>query len=257
MGYVVTFSGYRPAPRFDSLPWTQAVVSEGAGATGPWVDIATITLTPDADPAHPAARDFTTEDATLEEGWYRVTFVDADGDSSVAPPIWSSSKTDSSRPTVDDVALLLRTRTISGAGFNTGLGGDTYPNELVTFTTTTRPTAAEADRMIQTAYEATLGELTAELGPLPPAMNGMLRHAVALYAAILIETSFFREQATEDDIKTLRDMRNDILRGIRKAMAEPPVTEGNFGFGTLVIGSIREQPSPWEHTDGPLFGVDF
>jgi hypothetical protein len=52
-------------------------------------------------------------------------------------------------------------------------------------------------------------------------------------------------------------MRNDILRGIRKAMAEPPVTEGNFGFGTLVIGSIREQPSPWEHTDGPLFGVDF
>ena len=73
-----SFTGFTPSQRFDALPWTEVHVEEAVSPAGPWTLIDTITLSPvDADPAHPAERDFTTTADTLATGWYRITFYDA------------------------------------------------------------------------------------------------------------------------------------------------------------------------------------
>jgi hypothetical protein len=79
---VVTLEYFRPPRRYDGLPWTQARVEEATTATGTFSEIETFTLSPvDADPENPDARNFTTELASDDEGlWYRVVFLDADGD---------------------------------------------------------------------------------------------------------------------------------------------------------------------------------
>lgn len=82
MAQVITFTGYTPSPRYDSLPWTEARIEEGDSEEGPWTQIDVFTLSPvDADPTTPASRSFTTELASDEfDLWYRVVFADASGD---------------------------------------------------------------------------------------------------------------------------------------------------------------------------------
>lgn len=85
---VVTFTGYTPAPRFDGNPWTDARIEGAATSTGPWTAIETIALSPvDADPENPQVRNFTTEAATGLEAWFRVVFIDDDGDESLTDPV--------------------------------------------------------------------------------------------------------------------------------------------------------------------------
>lgn len=82
MAQVITFEDYRPSPRYDGLPWTEAELYEGAEVDGPWTLLETFTLAPvDADPENPAYRDFTTELASDEvDLWYHFVFKDATGD---------------------------------------------------------------------------------------------------------------------------------------------------------------------------------
>ena len=84
MAQVLTFEDFKPAPRYDSVPWTAAELYEGTTVDGPWVLIDTFTLSPvDADPASPAYRDFTTELADdAMDLWYYFIFKDATGDDS-------------------------------------------------------------------------------------------------------------------------------------------------------------------------------
>lgn len=80
---VITLENYTPTPRYDSVPWTDARIQEAATADAEsWTTIETISLSPvDADPSEPATRNFTTENASDTAGlWYRIIFVDADGD---------------------------------------------------------------------------------------------------------------------------------------------------------------------------------
>lgn len=83
MSQVVSFEDYVPSPRYDGIAWTQARIEESVSSTGPWTAIETITLSPvDADPSLPATRNLTTELATdAPDLWYRIVFLDADGDS--------------------------------------------------------------------------------------------------------------------------------------------------------------------------------
>jgi hypothetical protein len=75
---VVSLEDFRPSPRYDSLPWTDAQIQEAPASTGPWVTLETQTLSPvDADPRNPAYRSFTTVLGTAAEQWYRVIFLDA------------------------------------------------------------------------------------------------------------------------------------------------------------------------------------
>jgi hypothetical protein len=84
-------------------------------------------------------------------------------------------------PAVADVALLCATRTI-----------DSTTTQLGTFTADTNPTDVQCQALIAQA-------VTLALAPLPdylqPSLYGRIREAAALQAAILVETSFYREQA--------------------------------------------------------------
>jgi hypothetical protein len=106
------------------------------------------------------------------------------------------------RPSVEDVAILLRTRTV---GMTSGLGGDTGPGDSTTFDDTTRPTGTEAGEVIDTASDETLGQLPAsvDVGFYPA-----IKRAIASRAAYLIEVSFFRD-TTRDDLAAayLGDLR--------------------------------------------------
>lgn len=83
MAEVITFEQYRPPRRYDSLPWTHVSIQEAPDDEGPWTELEVIALDPvDADPENPAYRSFTTQLGTAPELWYRVEFVDADGDTS-------------------------------------------------------------------------------------------------------------------------------------------------------------------------------
>jgi hypothetical protein len=108
--YVVTLEDYRPSPRFDSLPWTQARIEEGTTSTGPWTALETINLSPvDSDPSNPAYRNFTTQLGTAPDLWYRVVFLDATGD--LGLPTFGVQNSSVSRPiyaTPTELARLLR-----------------------------------------------------------------------------------------------------------------------------------------------------
>jgi hypothetical protein len=87
---IVSFTDYEVTPRYDGTSWTQARIQESNSDTGPWTTIDTIALSADPDPANPSKKSFTTEQAALEEGWYLVTFVDADGNTQPTDPVFNA-----------------------------------------------------------------------------------------------------------------------------------------------------------------------
>jgi hypothetical protein len=118
MSQVITFEGYRPSPRYDSIPWTEARIEESTTEDGPWTEIETIALSPvDSDPSEPALRNLTTELASDDDGlWYRIVFLDATGDSlSPTDPVQNLSSTEgaTSYATVSELARILKIRTPS------------------------------------------------------------------------------------------------------------------------------------------------
>lgn len=113
MGFVVTLADFRPAPRFDLTPWTAVRVEEGtAAAPTAWTNLGTITFgtaSLDLDPSDPAYRSFTIENGTAADYWYRLTFLDADGDEGL--PSSAVQNTAEGRPiyaTVSELAAILR-----------------------------------------------------------------------------------------------------------------------------------------------------
>lgn len=77
MTNVVSLTGYRPSPRYDGNPWTQALIQESADdLTFSTLETVTFNVS-DPDPTDPAEHNFTTTRATLASGWYRVVFKDA------------------------------------------------------------------------------------------------------------------------------------------------------------------------------------
>ena len=110
MPIVVTLEDFRPSPRYDNDPWTDAQIQEGTASTGPWVTLETVALTPiDADPRNPAYRNFTTDLGTAPEQWYRIIFVDAGGDTGL--PTFPIQNLPDDRPvyaSVAELAQLLR-----------------------------------------------------------------------------------------------------------------------------------------------------
>lgn len=78
---VVSLTGYVPPSRFDGLPWVQARLEQAATQGGSYTTTETFDLDQDPDPAHPATRSFTSELGTVNL-WYRIVWVDEDGDES-------------------------------------------------------------------------------------------------------------------------------------------------------------------------------
>lgn len=232
---VVTLKRFTPLERADSVAWTRAEIQESATATGSGTVIDTITLSPvDTDPANPQDRDLTTTLATLAEGFYRVVWIDGTGHRSDPTP-WIQNTSDlagGTRPSVQDVAGLLRARTkIRGGG------------EAGTFNTQTRPTADEVEGLIDDALDEVGGKVQPVDGTLPygdgwnapgSAYERRYRGAVRLYAAILIETSYFPEQvksgqSAASTYQTLYESRIKAL--IAEGETGSPQGEGSGGPG--------------------------
>lgn len=77
MGITVTFIGILPPAREDERPWTGVRIEEAPASAGPWTLIDTQVLgSPDPDPSLPQPRNLTTDNGTLDNGWYRFTFTD-------------------------------------------------------------------------------------------------------------------------------------------------------------------------------------
>lgn len=105
------------------------------------------------------------------------------------------------RPTVQDVALLERTRTVNAGG-----------GEEITFTESTRPSASEVSGLIDQALPAILAQLPEGFGE---AYYDRARHLVALYTALLIEGSYFREQLDNGSAALWRELLNTGLASLR------------------------------------------
>lgn len=94
MAYVVTLVEVSAPPRYDGVFWTQMQIEESVLVSGPWtlIDTKVVPTYPDAEDPPPMS--FTTELATLLVGYYRLTFFDATGDSSLpSDPIPTVSDT--------------------------------------------------------------------------------------------------------------------------------------------------------------------
>lgn len=146
--------------------------------------------------------------------------------------------TDDLKPTVDEVAMLLRTRTVGPPDANTGgLGGDTGPSDYTTFDATTRPTDTEVQMIIDASCSTVWGRLGMALGSLQDWQGLVIRHASALYAAILIEVSFFKETANQALLDMWRSMIDQALTGVAGGDVAPGVQHYSFGSLTISTGT--------------------
>jgi hypothetical protein len=126
---VVSFADYTPVPRFDNVPWTTVLIEESDAEFGVYNLIDTQLLSPiDPDPSDPMVRQFTTDQATLDHGWYKISFADASNNVIEMVPTFNGVPIEWV-PTLPDVAgvNLIRTRDNNGVFQNT-FNDDTIPN---------------------------------------------------------------------------------------------------------------------------------
>lgn len=141
MTQVISLEDFVPIARYDSVPWTQARIEEGATVTGPFTALETIAISPvDADPAHPAARSFTTALASETPNlWYQIVFLDASGNDTL-PTVPIQNGILRNYATVDELARLLS------------------PQNATVF-------AANKRVQLQRVLDAAAAEIDSELGP--------------------------------------------------------------------------------------------
>jgi hypothetical protein len=139
------------------------------------------------------------------------------------------------RPTVDDVALLLRART-----------KDQFGNEVGTFDDDTRPTAAQVEEQIDAAFALILTRL-----PSPEQLADELLPAVASVvayrAALRIEKSYFPEQVRSDRSaydQLLAEYLLDLEALVDAAQSGGPAGAVSDEIGMIPVGS-------WTSINGP------
>jgi hypothetical protein len=92
-------------------------IEEAPASDGPWILIDTLALSPvDADPATPQTRDFTTDQGTGANLWYRLIWVDGGaGTSEPTAVIQNVAIVFSAYASVEDLAVLLKLSASSAA----------------------------------------------------------------------------------------------------------------------------------------------
>jgi hypothetical protein len=125
----------------------------------------------------------------------------ADG-SGVYPPV----DAEAIRPSTDDVATLERTRIVDPGGGDPG-----------TFTADTHPTAAEVEKLIDAAIDDVMVLIPYAIDP---RHYEQVRNAVTLYSAVLVESSYFREQMEEGSVALYREMYEATIASINARATE-------------------------------------
>lgn len=136
------------------------------------------------------------------------------------------------RPSIASVASLLRARTKTRGG-----------GEVGTFTANTRPMDSEVELLIDEAQDEVLGKVQPVDPTLPPGggfnapgsdYERRIRRAVALYAAILVELSYFPEQVrnNQSPVATYQQLYESRVRAlIAEGETGRPEGEGSGGPG--------------------------
>lgn len=220
MTFVRDFLGFRPPPRHDADPFTIARIEEGAASDGPWEQIDEFPLDPvDTNPAAPAARDLTTDNATLDPAWYRIVWVDASDDTFVGDPVQFAARP--WIPSVDDVAALLQARLARRGG---GMAD--------TFDQTTRPTGDQVARLCDRAARAVAARIGSD--PCTDDLKSEARSTSAIYAAMLVEQSYYPGQTRDSgsSFQSLLSLWKDDIKALDTRVAEECGTGGGGGGGT-------------------------
>jgi hypothetical protein len=193
---VVSFTDYTPVPRFDNVPWTTVMIEESTMETGPWTLIDTQTLSPvDADPSDPMARSFTTNKATLVNGWYMISFGDQYNNVVETTPTFNGPPIEWT-PSLTDVGhvVLSRTRDVNG-------------NVLGTFTDATQPTDDEVRLLIEKAIADVMPLIGTDI---PEDLIAEAQNVTSIRTAMYIELTFFANEVATNrsvypELKTLFD----------------------------------------------------
>lgn len=245
MTYVRTLEGFAPPPRYDVAddPFTKAIIQESAARDGEYTTIETFELEPvDADPASPTIRDFTTELATIDPGWYRIVWEDASGSTSIGTPHYSRSLPIWA-PSVAEVAALIRART--------KMAGDI---EVGTFNEDTRPTGREVERLIAQASRRVSTAVGTE--PCSDELRADAGAATAVYTAMLIEQSYWPEQTTASgsSFKSLEALWKAQIDTLTEAVGEQcgggESGEGGAAGAPIARGGFDDLPLIGRSTPG-------
>lgn len=117
------------------------------------------------------------------------------------------------RPSAQMVSDLVRTRIVSEGG------GQVPPDDLDfnppdNFTAYTYPTITQVERLIDQATTYIVAQVPGSIAEdyLPSA-----KHLSALYTAILVEGSYFREQLTDDQVQLYWELLKSGIRGVQTA----------------------------------------
>lgn len=132
------------------------------------------------------------------------------------------------RPSVADVASLIRART-----------KDEYGNEIGTFDDTTRPTGDDVETHIDAAM-ALVGTRFVAPGALPADLVDAFAALVAYRAALRVEKSYFPEQVRSDR-SAYDQLRQEYLDDLA-ALTDAVIAGGDVGIvdagiGMLTVGS--------------------
>jgi hypothetical protein len=147
---------------------------------------------------------------------------------------------DSWAPTVQDVANLLRARTITANG-----------GEVGNFTSATRPNADEVTGLIEQAH-ADVQDAVGPMVIIPPVCINSATSLVALGAALRIEMSYYPEQvgSGRSPYAQLKKLYDDALKRLQDAIVslggkrptdEYMMPSGDFGGPPIPVGWILPQ----------------
>ncbi len=209
MARAITLADFRPSPRADGEPWTEARIEEADEFDGSWSEAKSVELDPvDEDPTAPALRSFT---VASDKEWLRIVFLDGEGseDEPSAPVATSGHPF---RPTVTHVAAVLRARTYTDA--EDGLVGGEMAGE---FNSDTTPTAEQLENDL---IPQSCTDLIRGVGGVPGVRIDDARRVTALGVAAEIERSYLPEQAEPDasTFQTLRKTHAEESQRLRQAL---------------------------------------
>lgn len=139
---------------------------------------------------------------------------------------WPQVAPEDVRPTVKDVALLERIRTVDR---DTGA-------EVGTFTASTRPTDLDVKDVIDQAVDDILSELPHD-AMIDPVHYRQVQRAVTFYAAMIVEGSWYKEQANERGGPTWQSEYQEALKNLQ-ARIEEDYAQNNL------LGTMEPHDSP-------------
>jgi len=232
---VVSFADYTPVPRFDNVPWTTVLIEESDAEAGVYNLIDTQPLSPiDADPSDPMVREFTTDQATLDHGWYKISFADASNNIIEMVPTYNGIPIEWI-PTLPDVAgvNLIRTRDNNGKLQNT-------------FNDATIPDADQARSCIDKAVNNVRPLIGTDI---PEDLIQEAQDVVAIRAMMYIELSFFGNEVAQNrsiypQLKVLFDEKvKSLAAAIQAEEAGESPLDALAGAGGLP--EYAYPPSDW------------